>query len=221
MGEGLHPTKRRILEFLARGRTSRSPLSPPPSVAEVAQAAGLRSTQTAHKHLTNLASEGYVERGGAPKGQRRPVRLTEKGWGALGTGRVVGTIAAGRGLEPVPEEEAYPLAAELLRSSSGEERVLYRVVGDSMLEAGIRPGDVLVVEPDPSPPDGSVVAATILGAAEEATVKILRRKNGKVVLEPRNGNGEHEEIVVEPEGVTVHGTVQWLVQRPRGFARAR
>lgn len=231
MGEGLHPTKRLILEFLARRRSGGSSggataggfaggfaggaLSPPPSVAEVARAAGLRSTETAHKHLRSLAAEGYLERGDAPRGQRRPVRLTEKGWGALGTGRMVGAIAAGRGLEPVAEDEAFPLTAELLRSSSGRERVLYRVVGESMLEAGIRPGDVLVVEPDPSPPDGSVVAATILGAPEEATVKILRRGSGKIFLEPRNGNGEHERIVLDPEAIVVHGTVQWFVQRAR------
>jgi repressor LexA len=220
VGEGLSPTKRRILEFVARRQ--RAPLSPPPSVAEVARAAGLRSTESAHKQLRALAAEGYVERGEAPPRQRRPVRLTEKGWGALGTGRLVGTIAAGRGLEPVAEDEAFPLTAELLQAPSGKERILYKVIGESMVEAGIRPGDLLVVEADPSPPDGAVVAATVLGegSGDEATVKVLRRRGGKVWLEPRNGNGEHEDIVVDGERVLVHGTVQWFVQRARGFGRA-
>lgn len=80
-----------------------------------------------------------------------------------------------------------------------------------MVEAGIRPGDLLVVEADSSPPDGAVVAATVLGecSGDEATVKVLRRRGGKVWLELRNG-----------ERVLVHGTVQWFVQRARGFWRA-
>jgi SOS-response transcriptional repressor LexA len=75
-----------------------------------------------------------------------------------------------------------------------------------------------VVEADPTPPDGSVVAATVLGEGghDEATVKVLGRRKGKVWLEPRNGNGEHGDIVVDGERVLVHGTVEWFVQRARG-----
>ena len=85
--------------------------------------------------------------------------------------------------------------------------------GSSMTGAGIEEGDLLVVEENPSPPNGSVVAALILDK-EEATVKVLRREGEKVRLTPRNG--AYEDIVVPVERVAVHGTVEWVIRRVRG-----
>ena len=82
-----------------------------------------------------------------------------------------------------------------------------------MTGAGIEEGDLLVVEENPSPPNGSVVAALILDK-EEATVKVLRREGDTVILKPRNG--AHEEIVVPAERVVVQGTVEWVVRRMWG-----
>jgi repressor LexA len=82
-----------------------------------------------------------------------------------------------------------------------------------MMGAGIEEGDLLIVEENPSPPNGSVVAALLLDR-EEATVKVLRREGEKVRLKPRNG--AHEDIVVPAECVAVQGTVEWVVRRVRG-----
>ena len=105
---------------------------------EVATAAGLRSSQTAHHHLRKLEEEGYVVR---EAGWAKMIWLTDKGW-----------EAAGRGLEAVAVDEAYSLLAvlaELLAARSGRRRyLLLRVVGQSMVGARIEDGDLLVVEED-------------------------------------------------------------------------
>jgi repressor LexA len=209
MTEELHPSRLRILEFLAR----RDPADGPPTVREIAGVVGLKSPQTVHHHLLKLEEDGYVERGSSPSRKRRPSRLTEKGWGAVSTRPLLGRIAAGRGLEATANEESYSLAAELLTPRPGRRRFLLEARGDSMTGAGIDEGDLLVVEENPSPPDGSVVAALVLGEQEEATVKVLRRRGGMVRLEARNG--AHEDIVVPAERIVVQGTVEWVIRRVR------
>jgi repressor LexA len=109
-------------------------------------------------------------------------------------------------------EEAYSLAAELLSSRFGRQRYLLRVVGQSMVEARIEEGDLLVVEEDEDPPDGTVVVALLKG--EEATVKRLRREGEKVRL--RSQNGGHEDIVVPAEEVKVQGRVVYVIHPPGG-----
>jgi len=208
--EDLHPSRLRILEFLAR----RDPAEGPPAVREVAKAVGLRSSQTVHQHLLKLEAGGYIKRGKIPNRKRRPLRLTEKGWNAVSTRPLLGRIAAGRGLEAMANEEPYSLAAELLTPRPGRRRFLLEAKGDSMTGAGIDEGDTLVVEENPSPPDGSVVAALVLGEEEEATVKVLRREGDTVRLEARNG--AHEDIAVPADKVVVQGTVEWVVRRMRG-----
>ena len=210
VSEDLHPSRLRILEFLARW----DPTLGPPTVREVGEAVGLKSSQTVHHHLRKLEGEGYVERGSAASRKRRPLRLTQKGWDAVSTRPLLGRIAAGRGLEAVANEEPYSLAAELLSPRTGRRRFLLEAKGNSMTGAGIEEGDLLVVEENPSPPDGSVVAALVLGEQEEATVKVLRRRGELVGLEARNG--AHEDIVVPADRVIVQGTVEWVIRRVRG-----
>ena len=87
--------------------------------------------------------------------------------------------------------------------------------GDSMTGAGIEEGNLLVVEENPSPPDGSVVAALVLGEREEeATVKVLRRQSESIRLEARNE--AYEDKVVPANRVAVQGTVEWVIKRVRG-----
>ena len=210
MTEDLHPSRLRILEFLAR----RDPTEGPPAVREVAEAVGLRSTQTVHHHLLKLEEDGYIDRGSIPGRKRRPLRLTDKGWDAVSTRPLLGRIAAGRGLEAMANEEPYSLAAELRAARPGSRRFLLEARGDSMTGAGIEEGDTLVVEENPSPPNGSVVAALILDREEEATVKVLRRQGETIRLEARSG--AHEDIVVPADRVVVQGTVEWVIRRVRG-----
>jgi repressor LexA len=209
VAEQLYPKRLEILKFLARrartpGRT--------PSIREIAEGVGLRSSQTVHHHLVRLEGDGYVRR---LNDRPRTPRLTEKGWGAVldSDAPLLGRIAAGRGLEAVATgEEAYSLAAELLLSPTERRRYLLRVVGQSMIGARIEDGDLLVVEEDEDPPDGTVVVA-LLNGGEEVTVKKLYRDGRMVKLKPQNG--EHEDITVPTEAVKIQGRVLWVLHPPK------
>ena len=182
-----------------------------PSIREIAEAVGLKSSQTVHHHLNRLEGAGYLER---LDDRPRTPRLTEKGWGAVldGGTPLLGRIAAGRGLEAVAAgDEAYSLAAELLLPNPGRRRYLLRVVGQSMAGARIEDGDLLVVEEDEDPPNGTVVVA-LLGNGEEATVKRLYREEEAVRLKPQNG--EHEDIVLLGEDVEIQGRVVYVIHPP-------
>lgn len=203
-----------MLRHLARGAARGEGQ---PTVREVGEAVGLRSSQTAYKHLKKLEEAGYLEREGGTR-RARSVRLTEKGWEAAGKMPLMGRIAAGRGLEAVAvEDEAYSLAAELLGSRSGRRRYLLRVVGQSMIGAHIADGDLLVIEEDEDPPDGTVVAA-LIGNGDEVTVKRLYRERGEAgeLLRLRPENGDHEDLVVRAEDAKIQGRVVYVVHPPRG-----
>lgn len=198
-----------VLKYLARRAASGEG---PPSVREVGEAVGLRSSQTAYKYLKKLEEDEFVERQGGR--QARGVRLTEKGWEAVGEMPLMGRIAAGRGLEAVVAgDEAYSLAAELLGSRSGRNRYLLRVVGESMIEAHIADGDLLVIEEDEDPTDGTVVAA-LIGNGDEVTVKRIYREDEYIRLRPENG--DYEDILLPAEDVEVQGKVVYVVHPPRG-----
>lgn len=208
MLESMRGRRREILELLARSSGGSVPHAPP-SIREIGEAVGLRSKQTVHHHLSRLEGEGYIER--AADRNRTPT-LTEKGWDAAGRMPVMGRIAAGRGLEAVAySDEAYSLASELLAPRSGRGRYLLRVVGQSMTGARIEDGDLLVIEENEDPADGSVVVA-LLDDGEEVTVKRLYREGGEVRLRPQNGG--HEDIVVPGERVRVQGEVVYVVHPP-------
>ena len=206
MGEALHPRRVVVLRYLARRAGAGGP---PPSMREIGAAVGLRSSQTVHHHLGRLEEEGDVRRVG--RGARM-IGLTEKGWEAAGHTALLGRIAAGRGLEAVATEEAYSLAAELLSARSGR-RYLLRVVGQSMVGARIEDGDLLVVEEDESPPDGSIVVV-LLREGEEVTVKRLFREGEVLRLRPEAPPGEYEEIVVPAEEARVQGRVVYVLHPP-------
>jgi len=207
VADSLHPRRARILKVLARATRGGEEV---PTEREIGQVVGLRSSQTAHHHLLALEADGYIERGEAPSRKRRPVRLTEKGWEAVGRMPLLGRIAAGRGLEAVAVgDEAYSLATEIMSSRSSRRRYLLRVVGQSMIEARIEDGDLLVVEEDEDPPDGTVVVA-LLRDGEEVTVKRIRREEGGMVR-LRAHNGEHEDIVVPSDEVQVQGRVVYVI----------
>ncbi len=207
MAEGLHPRRAKILEVLARAIGDGEEV---PAEREIGEAVGLKSSQTIHHHLRVLQAEGYIERKAAPSRKRRPVRLTEKGWQAAGRVPMLGRIAAGRGLEAVPvDDEAYSITGQLF---SGESRYVLRVVGQSMSGAGIEDGDLLVVEENENPPEGTVVVA-LLKDGEEVTVKRLYREGKRVRLRPQNG--EHEDIVAAADEVRIQGEVVYVVHPPR------
>ncbi len=199
-----------MLRYLAR-RAAKG--EGPPTVAEVGEAVGLRSTQTAHKHLKKLEEAGYVERRSATtRAQARGIALTEKGWEAAGRAPLLGRVAAGRGLEAIADEDpSFSLFAELTGSHTGRRRYVVEARGDSMTGAGIEEGDRLVVEENEDPPDGAAIVALL--PDEKVTVKRLHREGEKVRLKPQSD--AHEDLVFPSEEVAVQGEVVLVMHPPR------
>ncbi|AWK75583.1 repressor LexA [Rhodococcus oxybenzonivorans] len=158
----------------------------PPSTRQIGDAVGLRSTSSVSKHLKSLEERGFLRRGSAMARQLdvRPF-LTEAKHGHSSdnnvTVPVVGDIAAGA---PILAEEHADETLTLPRELVGSGTVFgLRVRGESMIDAAICDGDVVVVRRQDEAHSGEIVAAMIDG---EATVKVLRRRDGHVFLEPRN-----------------------------------
>ena len=156
-----------------------------PSVREIGAAVGLRSTASVSYHLQALQAKGLLQTPGA-KGRKR----------ALVTGArpgqipVVGVVTAGMPILAVENQEG-----TLPWNDPG--CFALRVRGDSMLGAGILPGDKVVVRPQSTADDGQIVVARL---EDEATVKRLRRRNGEIWLLPENDayapiDGTHAEII--------------------------
>lgn len=159
--------------------------------------------------VERLEEDGFIRVGEAPSRKVRPISLTERGWRSVGETPMLGRIAAGVGIEAVDQSDTYSLFGELL--SGAGRRFLLRAQGDSMIGAQISDGDVLIVEVDESPPDGTIVAALIGG--EAVTVKRLYRDGAWVRLRPENP--AYEEQVHPAEDVIVQGRVVKVIHTPR------
>ncbi len=158
----------------------------PPSVREIGDAVGLRSTSSVHAQLQTLADKGYLRRDPT---KPRALELGRDPDTALSmrpsAGRnvpLVGEIAAGG---PILAEEQVESVYALPRDLVGDGQLfMLRVRGESMIEAGVLDGDLVVVRQQPSVEQGEMCAAMIDG---EATVKFFRRtRSGEVLLDPAN-----------------------------------
>jgi repressor LexA len=154
-----------------------------PSTREIGEAVGLLSTSSVSKHLASLEERGFLRRS---RSLSRPIDV--RGFlpsaGVSGDSvavPVVGHIAAG---SPIMVEEHVDDVLTLPRGLTGRGTVFgLRVRGDSMVDASICDGDIVVVRQQAEAHSGQIVAASI---DDEATVKVYSRRNGHVFLEPRN-----------------------------------
>lgn len=183
----------------------------PPTVREIGEAVGLASPSTVHAHLANLERAGLLKRDPTkPRaldliGHRREPRVRPPQEADLVKLPLLGQIAAGSPLlaeENVEDELGVP--EPLGRRAD----FLLRVKGDSMVNAGILDGDILVVQRAQTAEDGEIVVA-LAGddeTADEATVKTFYREAGRVRLQPENDTLEpiyanHVEILGKVTGV--------------------
>ncbi len=157
-----------------------------PSTRQIGGAVGLRSSSSVSKHLASLEDKGFLRR--SPTMSRpidvrlflREPRPQESADDSVAV-PVVGDIAAG---SPIAADEHVDDILTLPRELTGRGNVFgLRVRGDSMIDAAICDGDIVVVRQQPEAHSGQIVAAMIDG---EATVKVYRRRGGHVYLEPRN-----------------------------------
>jgi repressor LexA len=164
----------------------------PPTVREIGEAVGLASPSTVHAHLANLERAGLIKRDPTkPRAlelRRDPKPDAARAAAAEDVHRLplVGEIAAGGPLLAEQNVEDYLAVPEPL--ARGGEEFLLRVKGDSMVNAGILDGDIVVVRREQTARDGEVVVA-LAGQdelADEATVKRFFRENGRIRLQPEN-----------------------------------
>jgi repressor LexA len=200
--------QRQILEVIDQSMQDRGY---PPSVREIGEVVGLTSPSTVHTHLNTLQRLGYLRRDPAkPRAievrydptteaivARTPVRHVP----------LVGDVAAGTGvLAQQNVEEVMSLPADLV--GDGELFVL-RVRGDSMIEAGILPGDMVVTRVQNSAENGDIVIVGIPG--DEATVKYYSTSRGKIVLKP--ANARLSPMTFDPEEVHLYGRVVSVLRK--------
>jgi repressor LexA len=185
----------------------------PPTVREIGEAVGLASPSTVHAHLANLERAGYVKRDPTKPRALEVVGRGRESATAQAQARadayrlpLVGEIAAGGPLLAEENIEEYLAVPETL--SRGGDEFLLRVKGESMIEAGILPGDYVVVHKQQNAQDGDVVVA-LAGddeAADEATVKRFFRESGRIRLQPENATldplyPDHVQILGKVIGV--------------------
>jgi repressor LexA len=182
------PTERqsRILEVIRDFTEERGY---PPSVREIGERVGLSSSSTVQSHLKSLEKRGLIHRD-----PTKPRALITKGSAAshpvargpeVGVLPIVGKVAAGT---PITAQEnlegEFVLPAEFARKAG---TFILRVQGESMIEAAILDGDLIVVSPQPDAANGEIVVAMVDG---EATVKRFFRESGRVRLQPENATME-------------------------------
>jgi repressor LexA len=150
-----------------------------PLLTEVAEGLGISSKGVVHRHVQALAEAGLIE---LHPGRHRGISLADR-QAAQPTLPLLGKIAAGRPIEAISGQDEVNLADFFL----GAERFLLKVQGDSMIEAGILDGDMVVVQRCQRADDGSIVVALIDN--EEATLKRLQsHRDGSVTLHPANSS---------------------------------
>jgi len=205
-----------------------------PSFEEMKEALDLKSKSGVHRLISALEERGFIRRlpnrARALEVLRQPEDVNSKASPAAAnvntpTAAVIrppearpapandvievplhGRIAAGVPIEALETSATLPVPAALL--GAGEHYAL-EVSGDSMIEAGILDGDYALIRRTDSARDGEIVVALVRG--EEATLKYLRRENGRVRLDP--ANSAYEPQIYDPCEVVVQGKLAGLLRR--------
>lgn len=179
-----------ILSYIARFQADHGA---PPTVREIGERFGIRSTNGVCYYLDLLEREGAIRR---RRGQARGIILNPvtsgsgRDAGRRGGVPILGRIAAGG---PVLSEENIEGVLDNGRLGRCQPSFALRVSGESMRAAGILDGDLVMVKSESTPRNGDIVVAMI---GDETTVKRFFRRKGRIVLEPENP--EYEPIVVTP-----------------------
>ena len=181
----------RILEYM---KTQIKLKGYPPTVREMCQSLGIKSTSTAHKDLENLERKGYIRK---DPSKRRAVEILDNeaqvshGEELPSVDRedvvdipVVGRVAAGMPILAEQNiEDSFPVPARFL---NGGEHFMLSVKGDSMIDAGIFDGDYIMIKKQNTARNGEIVVAMVDGFESEATVKTFYKEDGHIRLQPEN-----------------------------------
>ncbi len=167
--------QQRILDFI---KSEIEDKGYPPSVREICAAVGLRSTSTVHAHLNHLEAQGLIRRDST---KPRALEVLD---GSHARGRsvpLVGRVTAGMPILAVENIEDYLMLPQNLLGK--DDIFCLRVQGDSMIEAGILDGDIVVLRQQDSAENGDIGVALV---EDEATLKRIFYEDGRVRLQPEN-----------------------------------
>lgn len=151
-----------------------------PSVRDIAAALGIRSTSTVHAYMLRLEEKGYIQK---EQGKSRAVKIERKGEpDKMLRVPILGKVAAGVPITAVQTCEGYvDYPASMSRGNSS--LFALRVEGESMINAGILNGDIVIVENRRFADEGEIIVALL---DDEATVKRFFREKGRIRLQPEN-----------------------------------
>lgn len=171
--------QKQILEYIKKEIVDRGY---PPSVREICDAVGLRSTSSVHAHLETLEKNGYIHRNPS---KPRAIEIIDDTFNLprreVVNVPVLGRVAAGEPLLAVENVENYfPIPAEYMPN---RETFMLRVKGESMINAGIFDGDTIMVQRQNNAENGEMVVALV---GDSATVKTFYKEDGHFRLQPEN-----------------------------------
>ncbi|HTI66781.1 MAG TPA: transcriptional repressor LexA [Caulobacteraceae bacterium] len=204
-----------------------------PSFDEMKDALDLASKSGIHRLITALEERGFLRRlphraraleviklpeqatSGAPRGRQpfRPQVVEGAGQRPADAANdvrelpLLGKIAAGTPIEAIQHERDRIAVPESMLGQG--EHFILEVQGDSMIEAGILDGDLVVIRKGDAANNGEIVVALVMG--EEATLKRLRRRGASIALEPANRN--YETRILGPDQVQVQGKLVGLIRK--------
>ena len=194
-----HENQQRILDFI---KSEIEEKGYPPSVREICAAVGLRSTSTVHAHLNHLEEKGLIRRDST---KPRALEVLD---GTQARGRsvpLVGRVTAGQPILAIENIEEY---LTLPQSMLGQGKMFsLKVEGESMIEAGIMDGDIVVLRQQDTAENGEIVVA--MTPEDEATLKRIFYEDGRVRLQPENAT--MSPIYVD--NVTVLGKLVALIRQ--------
>lgn len=175
-----------------------------PSYEEIRKALRFRSYNSVQKYLKKLEEKGYIK---SPWGNRkRALELVDPGPMAI-TVPLLGRVAAGRPIEAITQAETIEVPEILLR---GDDNFALRVVGDSMVDDGIRDGDIVIVKRQRDARNGQTIIALI---GDDATIKQYHRRGARIELRP--ANSRMKPIVVGEGDLQIQGVVIGLIRKFR------
>ncbi len=171
--------QREILEYIKSEILNRGY---PPAVREICEAVRLKSTSSVHSHLETLEKNGYIRRDPT---KPRAIEIIDDNFNLtrreVANVPIIGSVAAGSPILAVENTEAYfPIPTEMMPN---KQAFMLRVKGESMINAGIFHGDLVLVQQQETAENGDIVVALV---DDSATVKTFYKENARIRLQPEN-----------------------------------
>lgn len=155
-----------------------------PSIRDIRRDLDIKSTSTVHTYLEKLEKKGYIQK---ENGKSRTLRIddvtSQQATSPKAVIPILGRVTAGVPILAIENHDGYITYPFDKRGSYGRQLFALRIVGTSMIDAGILDGDIVIVERTPTAENGDIVVALI---EDEATVKTFYKERGHFRLQPQN-----------------------------------